>query len=447
MHRRLRNTLVLTAAVAAASGCGDQQQQLPSAPEYHTITGTSSGCDFTHINQLVNSYFTNPQRQKTVRDLVSAMAAADGVQHFSTTVKSNGFDIMANIAAVVVSTTAGDLAGNSGVGSNLVNHLILCMYDPVAEKESYPTTFPEDFTVALDTSAHGAFAVKPPTNSVTDANADAVLSRPTSAPFSGVGPSTGTWAGALSTNTPARVLLYGRPVTTNPKAYDWKTVPHNASFSPPVVVAVCVNALTATTTLVNEQNVGLLPFVDAPFLVPGTCSETALLDQGSPAMLARRLIRLGASLFGPHALWATALCPGGTGGLTGGIRSEFGPTEIDSVHLQFVQQPTSTKVNTFITSQGGGPVTILATAFSGGVGKTIPNVSIGVAAVNNNGSTVSLSGTTTQITNGSGIATYANLSLNKTGGYKLVTGNSHVGNRPDILVGTAASAKFNIAPK
>jgi hypothetical protein len=441
MRCRFSNTLVLM-MVAAVGACGDKEQSLPSAPDYHTIASSSSGCDFTHINQLVNSYFTTPRKQ-AVRDIVSAMdAAAD----FSSIAQGYGFDIMANVDAEVSKNTAGD----PNVGSNLVNHVILCMYQP--GDSAFPVTFPVDFTIPLTFSLHGQFHVKPSS----DGDAAVVLSRDTLAPFSGVAPFSdgvlsGTWASVLvnRTDRPDRVLLYGRPGPGSPAAttYDWKTVPHNAAFDS-VVVAVCVNQATETTSLINEENVGLLPFVDAPFLVPGTgpgtCSSTAMLDSEGPAWLAHRLVRMGASLFGPQALWAAALSPGGLGGSSGGIRSEFGPAEIDSVHLEFKQQPTSTKVNAPITP----PVTILATAFlTAGGTKTLPNVSITIGATNNNGTPAILNGTKTQVTDGTGIATYSDLSETKSGGYKLVVITAGVGGRGDIPVGSAASAKFNISPK
>jgi hypothetical protein len=421
------------AAVGVASGCGDQQQQLPSAPEYHIITGTGSGCDSTHLKQLVNAYFSAPEQQ-VVRSLLSSML---GQTAFSSTAKSLGFDIMTHVDAVVSAGTAGD----PGVGSDLLNHLILCMYNPATEATSYPATFPEDFTIPLTPSLHGAFKVKP--TSTTDVAP--VLSRPVSTPFSGVGPSSGTWAAALSANTPVRVLLYGRPGSTS-TSYNWKTLPHDGTFNPPVIVAVCVDPATETTSLLNEENVGLLPFVDAPFLVPGTCSSIASLDLGSPATLAHHLVRFGASLLGPPPLWAAALSPGGLGGLGSGIRSEFGPSDVDHVTLTFVQQPTSTKVNTVITPA----VTILATgSLVGGGSKPVPNVSITIAATNNNGTPAILTGTKTQVTNAAGIAAYADLFETKSGGYRLVVtaGAAQVGGRPEIPVGSAASAKFNISPK
>jgi hypothetical protein len=451
MQRRLKSTLVLMAAVAAASGCGDQQQQLPSAPEYHIITDTSSGCDSTHLKQLVNTYFTAP-RQQVVRNLLSSMFAQVA---FSSTAKNIGFDVLANMDTVVSSGVAGD----SSVGSNLVNHLILCMYNPTSEAASYPATFPDTFTVALSPSLHGAFSVR---GGTADAPKAPVLSRPVTNPFSGFGPprhtltlipltfDTTAWATMLGGNpAPKRVLVYGRPGSTS-HSYNWKTLPHDAAFDPQAIVGVCLDALAApnSQTVLNEENVGLLPFVDAYFLDPATCSSVALRNTGwGPTLAAKRLVKFGADLLSPRSLWATNALVDGLGGTTGGVRSEFGPLDVDHVTLQFVQQPTSTRVNSIITSQGGGPVTILATAvLTGGGTKPIPNVSIAVSAVNNNGVTVSLSGHATQITNSSGIAAYSDLSLNKTGGYRLTVTQAQVGGRPAIPVGSATSMRFNIGP-
>jgi hypothetical protein len=52
---------------------------------------------------------------------------------YSSEAKNSGFDIMAQIEGAVndVPATAGDPAA----GSDLVNHLLLCMYDPAPDKE------------------------------------------------------------------------------------------------------------------------------------------------------------------------------------------------------------------------------------------------------------------------------------------------------------------------
>jgi hypothetical protein len=137
------------------------------------------------------------------------------------------------------------------------------------------------------------------------------------------------------------------------------------------------------------------------------------------------------------------------GGSSGGIRTEYGPKDVDRVTLTFVQQPTSTTRNAFINSQLDPPgVKILATAslVGGGTG-SVPNVSITVDAVNSNGTPATLNGTTTQITDGNGIATYTNLSETKPGSYRLITVDAKVLGRLEIPVDPATSVKFNVAPK
>jgi hypothetical protein len=431
------------AAVGVASGCGDQQQQLPSAPEYHLVTGVSSGCDFTHINQLVNAYFTTP-RQQVVRNLVSAMDAA---VNFSTAAKGYGFDIMAHMDTVVSAGSPGDPT----VGANLVDHLILCMYDPTTiDSASYPVTFPDtaSFRIALTPALHGAFAVKPGSSTNTT-DAAVVLSRPVSFPFSGVAPKSGTWADVVDGNTPARVLLYGRPGVTD-QTYDWKSLPHNAVFDS-IVVAVCVSASADQTALLNEQNLGLLPFVDVVdphFLSPGiSCSTSSIaLGEAGPSRLARALTHIGASLFGPRTLWAAALSPGGLGGSTGGIRSEFGSEPVPSVNVAFVKQPSDAVINQpiqpFVTVNAYQPD-----------GTPVGGVQVTLLAVTNNGTKVSPSGNvaTTALVNVQGttvaLATFSNLRINKPGGYLLQIqpppGTQVSGRSSAITIVTPFSNRFN----
>jgi len=134
------------------------------------------------------------------------------------------------------------------------------------------------------------------------------------------------------------------------------------------------------------------------------------------------------------------LNPGGLGGTKSGIRTQFGPKVVANVTLTFTQQPTSTKVNTLIS-----PAVKIRATDAGGA--TVPNVSITLGAINNNGANVVLNGTTTQTTDATGVATYNDLSENKAGGSSLIVINASVGGRPAITVSKPASAKFNIAPK
>jgi hypothetical protein len=283
---------------------------------------------------------------------------------------------------------------------------------------------------------HGAYAVR---GGAADPLSAPVLSRPLTAPFSGMAPSgLNTWPSVLSGNPPpARLLVYGMP-GSQPQTYDWRVVPRNAVFSPPVVVGLCIDADVSTTSLLNEEHIGLLPFVDQTFLNLATCSPFA--TQSWSMQVASRLARWGIDLLGPRPLSASGLMnPGGLGGSTGGIGSEFGPQAVASVTLAFVVQPSDVRVNQVITP----PVVVLATAV--GTSTPVPNVTISLAAVDNNGVPAVLQGTLTGTTDASGTVTFSNLSETKTGGYRLTATGSVIG-RPGIEVPAVSSTRFNVRP-
>jgi hypothetical protein len=165
-----------------------------------------------------------------------------------------------------------------------------------------------------------------------------------------------------------------------------------------------------------------------------------------PKQCAQRLIQQGLAVLSPEPLMAAAFNPGGVGGRTSGIGSEYGPSQIDSVKLTFDQQPTATKVNTSISP----PVKVKAIAYPSL--DPVPNARITVRAVNNNGAQVTLLGTDSvdaktvaQQTGPTGIATFSDLKLSKSGTYQL-TANGDISGRSFKFV-AATSNKFNIAPK
>ncbi len=445
MRQHIVPILIISAAALGTAACSEDQDRPPTAPDFHAVISQSSGCDFGHLRQLANSFFSTPLQQQ-VRDNLDDLEAAFALDDYSATVKGHGFDVLAQMDAAVNADPP--VAGDPTVGSELVNHLILCMYDPDDEASSYPVPFPESFVIPLTPTLKGAFSVRPP-----DASSP-VYSRPTDEPFSGISViSPNTWANTLSGNTPARVLFYGHPGSTS-STFDWKTLPRNATFAPnDIIVAVCLdaNATENTTALLNDEHLGLLPFVDAGFLNPATCSETSAMLLHDPMNLAKRLIQQGAGLLSPEPLMAAAFSPGGVGGRTSGIGTEYGPSHVGSVALTMGAQPTNTKVNQPICGQAPSPptcppVTVLATAsLVGGGTDAIPNTSISVVAVNNNGATVVLGGTKTQVTDGDGIARFDDLTLNKTGSYRLVFAGSVI-DRPAIDVTGVTSAKFLEAP-
>jgi len=418
--------------VLAAAGCGERSAPLPPGPNLQVAAPTSAtACDFKSLSQFATHYFSGPEA-KTVRTILSAMQSAGA---FTTTAQDSGFSVMSHISSNIA-------AGNTDVAdaSSLTNGLLACMYNNSAD---LPATFPEDFSVATDPGKHGAYAVR---GGAADTNF-VVFSRPLAHPFSGVGPdaanASAVWAAMLADSNPAprRILLYGIPGSF-PQTFDWRVVPRRAVFSPPAVVSVCADTGGANaTSLLHEQNVGLLPFVNAQWMNLATCSQTsASLSASGPLQFALGAARWGMSLFAPAPLSATnATIIDGLAGSTGGIHSEFGIEPVDTLTLTFVVQPTDVQVNQVITP----PVVVQATHAT--TGSTVANVTISLTAINNNGTPAVLNGMVPQVTDYSGKATFSTLSETKTGGYVLVASGS-VGGRPSIIVPNGTSARFNVRP-
>jgi hypothetical protein len=426
MARGLMGLMAVAAGMSVAA-CSADEESLPAAPSFHTITSSTTTCDFSHIKSIANKYFTGSQKKK-VSTLATQMSQAGA---YSTTAKNRGFDIMAEIASAVRTNQA----GTPSRGSDLTNHLILCMFSRTSELDAYPLAWPEDFTVAVTPSLHGAYEVRGgPTDLTTP-----VLSRPLTAPFSGVAPlQTSTWPlmlDAIGTSNPPpnRILLYGQPGSTS-TSYVWKMVPHNADFAPPAIVGLCTEDPNAMVT----EDGAFLRFEDAYFLVPGVCSPTALLQHGwTPFRLAR-------GLFSPRHLWAGSLNPGGLGGSTGGIRSEYGTEEV-VVSLTLSPQPTDGTINQSIP-----PGDFSVSALS--AGEPVPGTTVTLQAVENNGSTVLLTSSLAACTgdtcsapvDANGVAHFGNLFINKTGGYRLAI-SAAVAGRPGLSVGITSN-QFNIRP-
>ncbi|MFL5448745.1 MAG: hypothetical protein ACJ8AX_09360, partial [Gemmatimonadales bacterium] len=136
--------LAIGAVGFLAIGCSEKAEGPPTGPEFHTILDKFSSCDVQHIGQLANSFFS-PPRQQAVKGLVDGLAAA---QVHSLAAKTAGFDIMAQMEEAVKEVSSGSPAA----GSDLVNHLLLCLYDPTSEAGAYPASFPDTFNVALTSS-------------------------------------------------------------------------------------------------------------------------------------------------------------------------------------------------------------------------------------------------------------------------------------------------------
>jgi hypothetical protein len=424
-----------------AIGCSEKAEGPPTGPEFHTILNTSSPCDFQHIGQLANSFF-KPPRQQVVKGLVDTLAAKS---LYSVAEKNAGFDIMLAMDSAL-NVDAPSTVADPAAGSNLINHLLLCMYNPTSEAGAYPASFPDTFNVALTASLTGAFAHR------TSGTAPVYARSATSTfGFSGIAPLSPGWG---VTGTPARVVFYGRPATTgtsvDPLTYDWRTIPHNASFNPEIIVAVCVDAQATgnTTLMLNEQGVAVLSFVDAGFLPPPACSSsnTALLGGNRPFQLARGLIGLGSRLFTPTPLMAAVLNPGGVGGTSKRCCSKVGVKPVPSVSatLSNVKNRIQANIERFsllVTAKAGtdfvnGTKFTLSTTVNSGT-----NTSVRVALPGTPCSQGAVpEGITGTGTNSAGTYLFTNLCFTNTGNVYIV-GTANVEGRDDTPV-TAKSNKI-----
>ncbi|HWZ27741.1 MAG TPA: hypothetical protein VNX15_04220 [Gemmatimonadales bacterium] len=418
-----RASVFLLATLITA--CGEARQPLtPSVTSRVAASRMASRpsggitCDFTSINKSVTRYFSGTEA-KAVKTIVAAMQLA-GIA--TPAAQGFGFDIFVHVANNVK-------AGNTDVtdGGALTNGVLACMYTNAAD---LPLAFPEDFSVALDPAQHGAFEIR---GGASDSTGPAV-NRPLTAPFSGVKPMSGTWATMLAGNpAPSRLLLYGRPGSTT-TSYDWKVVPRSATFAGAgAMVGVCVDATSNSTSLLHEENIGLLPFQDASFLDPVSCSPIAAVPSRN---LLQKLASAVGSFFVPAPLYGN---PGGLAGSTSGIHSEFGPQVVDSALATFIGQPSNVQAGHVMTP----PVRVLITA--SGSGLPVPNTAVTLGAFNNNGTPALLTGTLTQITDASGVATFSDLVQIKPGGYLFAAVGS-VGGRPAIVGVVGRSNRFNVSP-
>jgi hypothetical protein len=306
-------------------------------------------------------------------------------------------------------------AGTPAQGSSFANAVLACM-----SVAGY--TSPIDFSA--DLGPQGLFAVR-------DGSGNApVISRlvEDGAPAFGAEPSTGNWPLA------GRTLFYGHKVVTSTLAnetaagtvFELSTLPSGLTFSPEIRTGVCEIDDPSARILhqhANDPGVILPPDQVLSFCPTGISARTL---RRSPL---GSFLRYASDLLTPRSALAAAFAPvrgGGGAGLVSGL-SELGPVTFTSTVAITVPPQNTTRS---ADPQFRPIVTVRNTSTNG---NALKGTTITLTVTTNRGN-FTITGNTAQ-TDGSGIATFPNLHIDKPGGY-LLTATSDAGG--------IATAKFQI---
>jgi len=433
MDRRLVFGLALAAGLAVA-GCTEQpQEQSPQGPSL--AVNSTNICAPNVFNSLISGYFSSPQQQlvKGYKDaMIGALATSD-----SGTARTNGFNVLREIALAA----KGVPQPSAATGSELTVEVLKCIFDITDTEVIDPQPEADFFTDELDHAAGGLYEIRngsgDPVDPVQADTGSANVVIAVAAP-----PPPQTWGGILGDQ---RVLFYGEPGPTA-GSYELSVVPASASFDPPLVVTTCVEDGGDFSQMLTESNVGVLAFIEAGDLCPAP-SSASLGGRGAFALF-RRLANLGRDLLVPAPAAATVVSPGIVGGSAKG-RSLF---EVEQVSTLTVT--TSTVPSPLTVSTGRFSLTITVKS-----GASLANgMRAALGAVNNNGTPTQLlvgpptgpctgsppEGITGTGTNPTGVVTFSNLCITKTGKVKVTVAVNAV-NRS--ATGSAQTNSTNVKPK
>jgi hypothetical protein len=438
MYRRFLGSALVGVALFA---CGDQpQEQNPIIPGF--ATNSTNLCAPNVFNGLIAGYFSQSRLQTAMNYKDAMLANLPGNPELA---RTNGFNLMREIAAA-------SKEGATGFdnGSNLTRETLKCIFD-VTDTNIVKGFATLSFVDPLKRAAGGGYDVRAGAGDLDDPVFALDPATPTTY-LSGVAlpppPGSYTWAGVAS----ERILIYGFPgAPLTSTSYDWSAIPRRATFTPGVVVGLCVP--DGTKSMIQQAGQFVLAFQEASyFLDPdfdGACSAS-LASVTNPSgffALGQRVRNWGRAAFGVTALQASMVSPGLTGGNAGSLRSLFDDKIIEGdVILEYVDQPQDAFVNQPIPP----PVTVKATSTQG----PMIGVPVTLLLVNNNGKKVTPSNnvatTKIELINGQpvAIARFTGMSTNKSGGYATVIQDTQVPGRPGIPVKipVPVSQKFNVKP-
>jgi hypothetical protein len=442
--------IVVGVAVAA---CSDDSPTVPSSlePQFLIAAGTPVTCDFQNLRtKAAPAYFKNGSTTlRTVKELIQDMESeGQGTDN----ARDKGFQIFEIIASQIEAGSS-HIDGTAEDGSDFVNKTLACM-----EPEPYVAV---DFTGALDADG-GAFCVRGGPND--DPSACVTFDG-----FSGLSPAAAssfpTWFGGrrlvhaspltLITTCPIGAAVFCSNEIIIGGEYEWSTVP-TAALNGKGVVGMCIpNPDDNPVNRVQHREEGyaatILLLADA-FFLPTSCDEE--LGQSSS------LLRLARSVFdwaSPRPLYASALkLGGGTGGTIGDF-SKFAVVFAGAVNLTFTTQPVDGFLNQTLED-------VVVQALGNGDTPYI-DLEITLSIIGNSSVKATLSGLTdpmppgfgqctvvvevgtcTGITDELGLVRFKQLSIDKTGGYRLLAESSDLPFPDSPDAASVVSNLFHIHP-
>jgi hypothetical protein len=372
----------------ALAACGDQESQTPAEPQFSH--GAFPGCDF-NFNSLISQFFVQP-RQGTVLTLKQQMEAGHtGTPASLETVRTKGFDILANVDTAVSQGESSD----SVTGASLANRVLACMFasSPPVPSQSLGTL--------------GGFGVR------SDGSAAVV------ADFSGVVKSAvkpaeeSSWSTVLT----GRTLIYGSQASSSPLSYHWSKIPPDPFNAPGAIVVLCDGGASSMVL----HGTGVLAFGGSDCHGEFGALGSPVRNQGwGPFEIARRLVQL----VSPASLHAAAVFTHGTSGKTTAF-SHFTAGEITNAASVYVSPP----LQTIQVNQVFPPIVVDVTASKCEVVSGVETcddkpavnqlVQLKVATqVSNKGTNVAVAGDTAT-TNSNGRATFDKFVIKKAGTYTI----------------------------
>lgn len=364
MRSSLFGLSALAAATVLAIACVDSQQT--AAPDPASLATGDATCQFGIMNDLIRGYFA-PSDRSTAKALITQMQQFfNGGDFIRATDK--GFDVLALIEAA---TNGQRQIGTPQAGSALTNALLACMIVGAPQ-------LPIDFSGPL---GPGGFGVR---GGPTDPATTPVLSRDG---LSGVGLQETTWPAVFG----KRVLLTGKP---NPGAifnellvgnpYDWSTLPPSPIINSGAIIGFCI--INPGQFRVEESH-------------PTSPHSILFLRDASTFLVCPAPAPIAPNVLGP------------VGGSATGF-SDFAVVDAQAINLSFLSQPSTVQAGQVITPA----VRVLA---QGNGGTPLPEVGLSLSLIQIVG-TGDLSGTVNKITGTTGIETFDDLRVSRSGTYAIV---------------------------